>query len=130
MKKYHKIVFVFSLAILLIVISCGEKNKPTTSVSSNALQKDTMIAVMVDVHILEAAVSFNQINAGTTNQNSDKYFDVFKKHSITLEKYEQSLKEYAKNPEELNKMYDQVIEKLSKMQADVNKNNVNSFNSQ
>ena len=107
--------------IVLVVILGSCSNGPTRdkTISENVIPKDSMITVMIDMNILEASINLNQVN-GTTNPNNEKYYDIFKRHNITGVQYDESLKEYSKDPAELSKMYDQVIEKLSKMQARVN----------
>ncbi len=44
------------------------------------------------------------------------WYDIFKKHGITKQQYESSMKWYSSQPQKLNLMYDDVITELTKRQ--------------
>jgi len=78
-----------------------------------------MAAVIIDIHLLEAALNLNAGNVSKETMEEKVNTNIFKKHNITKEQYEESYSFYTENPGELTKVYDIVLSELSKMQASV-----------
>lgn len=70
---------------------------------------------MVDIHLLEATMN---MNIAATDKVSIAV-DVFKKHDITKEQYQESYTFYTEHPEVFTEVYQLVLNDLSKMQAEV-----------
>ena len=79
-----------------------------------------MSEVMVDVHLLEAALNVNALSRDQQIMNSiHPDSDVLKKHNVTREQYKESFTFYSQNPLLLAEVYQFVLNNLSKMQAEV-----------
>lgn len=102
---------------LLLLVFIGCTHRPEVVIPKEILQHDQMVALMVDVHIMESALSIN-MNQGSNSPDSLAYFNVFKKNNTTKKQYEASLTFYTQHPELLNKIYDDVITDISKKQAE------------
>lgn len=81
------------------------------------MQKEKMAEVMVDIHLVEATLN---IHVGKDNPVvSTKKVNIFSRHQITKEQFEESYAFYSKNPELLVEVYQLVLNDLSKLQAEV-----------
>lgn len=109
------------LLILLsctLLFSCVEEEKVV--VPTNVLSQQKMAEVMQDVHLLEAAMTLNVYDHGRKNHEIPlQNFDVFDKHQITKQVYDSSFTFYSLHPYMLWEIYQQIIEDLSKIQAEV-----------
>lgn len=111
----RKTIFIFTCLFLL---ACAEQKKE--GIPSDILSKQKIADVMLDMHLLEAAMSLNTYRPDIIkNGDPAASFDVFDKHKITKDQYNESFEYYAQHPELLNEVYQIVLENLSKMQAEV-----------
>lgn len=110
MKKWT---FIFCLAIL--VASC---NGLLTSKPSGTLSESKMVDVLVDMHITEATVKFgvdSTSHAVDTTEARNRFAEVFRNHSIKPEEFNTSLNYYLEHVEEMDKIYADVINKLTEI---------------
>jgi hypothetical protein len=113
----RKILFIFSLIIALA--GCGDS---AGDAPDGLLAPAKMAEVMVDVQLLEAS-----LNLGTMNPQRVQHVgsiarldaDVMKKHAITRKQYDESFNYYCLHPKQLSEVYQLVLNKLSRMQAEV-----------
>ena len=103
------LIAIFSLLLLSGFIGCHHGSRHV-----EILSRDSLIDVLVDLHISESAYRMNQV--GTGNQTiirRNAYFDwVIKKHHITYQQFDTSFKYYLNDNERFSKMYDLVINKI------------------
>lgn len=79
-----------------------------------------MIALLTDVQIAEAALTQQAtIGKNASDFTASYYKFVFEKHKITSAKYKHSMDWYSQHPELLDKVYEEVINQLSKKQSEV-----------
>lgn len=114
-----KISVIFCITFLCACTSIEERPR----IPDTVLSQEKMAEVMVDIHLLEAALnvsaySRDQIVANPIIPDSD----VLKKNNITRKQYEESFDFYSKNPLLLTEVYQLVLNNLSKMQAEVMNN--------
>lgn len=99
------------------------------------IAQDKMIQVLVDVHLLEAALQYRSPQTPTrapftitpdnpqtpialpTDQKTLPYYDIFAKHAVTRAQYESSLQWYMTDAVLYGQMYDEVINELVRRQA-------------
>lgn len=134
MRKSFAVVVCFVFAL----ISCGEE-KTAVVEPADLVDREKMVAVLADVHLLEAALSLptsapnlvrdrpprlpgQPASMETAPPSFEKkeelgYYDIFKKHGVTREQYEQTMAWYTSHPEKLTVLYDDVITELTKRQA-------------
>lgn len=98
-----------------LLFSCSGSDKVV--IPNDVLQVEKMAEVMVDIHLMEAAMNINAAN--TDKFNTSLRIDIFKKHNITKEQYDKSYDFYTKNPEQLGEVYQMVLNSLSRLQAEV-----------
>jgi len=114
-KSLHPVCFLIALS-LSATFSCS---KPKIIIPSGILTEKEMIPVLVDIHIAQSASSIY------TQQDSIKYGMnemlpyILSIHHIEKSRYDSSLSFYTQHPELMQKMYDEVINELSKKQSEV-----------
>jgi len=111
MKKY------LIVLTAMLIIAC---NQPEEPIPENILPKKIMIGLMVDINILESAVGLKKLKDQDKDEMISKYYDsIFKTHRTNKIAFEESMEYYYKHPELLEKIYEDVIDELSKKQAEV-----------
>lgn len=88
---------------------------------SNLLSKEKMAAVLVDMHIVEGASTFNKIK-GDTLEATDYIKKIYDKHGITDTLFKTSFSYYSKMPGEYEGVYEIVVEELNKIDVEYVKN--------
>ncbi|MFA6400546.1 MAG: DUF4296 domain-containing protein [Salinivirgaceae bacterium] len=110
---------IWLISILLLgTISCSNSES-----NQKIIDKNTMIEVLVDIHIADATLSIANLKINRdTNEIELYYGDVLKKHHITQNQIDNSLKYYTSRPKEFEKIYEKVSEKLAKMESEFQQN--------
>ena len=117
----------FSFLILIILSislgSCsGRKNKLD---KKNLIPEKELISILTDIHLADGLLALPRINSWASSLDSiTSYYQVIEKHGYTKEIMDKTMKYYfLKEPKKLNKIYDQVLGRLSAMESLVVKNN-------
>ena len=103
MKKY--------LFILALIVSCRQqKETPPAYV----LPIEKMVPLMIDIHLVEAAISSKNIARDSSVLLYSLYEkDVFKKHNISDSIYRKNFDYYTSHPAMMDKLYEMVVDSLS-----------------
>ncbi len=114
MKK----IFFYSLIFMASVLaSCSEKK---VEVPVDILSNEKMIAVLTDVEIAEAAKNQHVLMGDTIADFTAASFKfIFDKHKVNAADFQRSMDWYAAHPDMLNKIYEEVVNSLSKKQSEV-----------
>ena len=114
-----KYTFRLSLILIIVLFSACE-SRDSGKVPDGIIPESNMISIMVDLHIVDATISTKHFNLRGNNKKIAKYYNyVLKKHGYDRVEFNKSVRFYSKNPERFDKMYDKVIEKLSKKQETI-----------
>lgn len=110
MESKNRLAILLFLAIILF-LSCNRKRGV---VSSEIIPKDSLINIIVDLHLADA-VLLNPITQSKISDISSNrlYKTVLNKYGITRARFNTSINFYAETPIVLDSIYDKVIEKLS-----------------
>ncbi len=108
------------LALILAIASCGE---PEVEVAPDGLlDKDKFTEVMVDVQLVEG---MKVHKLGPKREKSPDmeamYANIFAKYDITQEGFDATYDYYKARPEEMELIYEQVLDSLSKLDVEVKK---------
>ena len=105
------------LSVSMILFSCKEK-KPETP--SYLLSEGKMIDVMVDMHLVETAQNLKLMGSDTTNRRYQQYFNaIFESHKTNKSDFDSSLFYYSTKTDQMNAIYDKVLEELYEMESEV-----------
>jgi hypothetical protein len=108
------------LAVILIFAGCGE---PEIEVAPEGLlDKDKFTEVMVDVQLLEG---MKVHKLGPKREKSPDmeamYGNIFAKHEIEQEDFDATYDYYKARPDEMEFIFEQVLDSLSKLDVEVKK---------
>jgi hypothetical protein len=106
----RKIAFILAL-LIPVFIACENSvfKKP-----KHLVNEKQMIDMLVDIHLAEA--TFNRMRNDSTVRNSSSvnfYYSVLAKYEVADSVFEKSFVYYASNPKNFEKMYREVMNKLS-----------------
>jgi hypothetical protein len=108
------------LSFILILAGCkpsAEKELPRGLTKDSVIPRSEMISILVDVHILEAALQIQRNKGADPGVPGDFYYQqLFSRYKISKEKFRKNLSWYESDPEKLRKMYEEVIRKLDTLQ--------------
>jgi hypothetical protein len=107
---------------LVFFVLMGCSSPQDTVFPDDVIRPDKMVAVMVDVHLIEGARTGQKI-MGDTLKLEEYYAGVLKKHQLTDEEYQRSFDFYSSRPAEFEAVFDKVIEVLAKKEAEIAKKN-------
>lgn len=115
MRAFRRIFSLLFLAILICATSCGRKR--VEKIPSGIVVPDTMVKVLVDVHLLQASIQLGIGQDGQDTNTKAAFERIWKKHSMTEDKYNKSIEFYTLHPSVLDSIYDKVINTLSLQKA-------------
>jgi len=112
--------FLVLLILLPLFFSCSPKQGISEKkVPVNIIQPDSMVSVIVDMQLTEAVFRELKRIGQYEEKNAKVSFEaVFIKHNISKEKYEESVAYYEQNLETYEKIYENVITRLSQIQTE------------
>ena len=113
----------YSFLIIILFLSfsaCNiEKKEKQDQVPEHIISPEQMDEVLVDIHIVEAALKYKRGIGEKYKLYSNQYFDhVFKKHNISKKQFEESLEYYYKHEKQLDDIYENVLEELQKIKKE------------
>jgi len=117
----------YYLIIIVLFLSCNNNNgdKPL-----KAIPEKQFVSVLVDIHIADAGLNVVNLKKNYANFNADDYYDhVLKKHNVTKEQFNETIKYYSFNLNDFDRIYDQVISELSKADANLRKSDTTDIKS-
>jgi hypothetical protein len=102
---------------LLLLSSCGEEEKKV-KVPDNVLDQEKFSELLVDFALAESASAINIMNLKRPGELDTVYaFNPLIDNNVKRETLDTTLYFYSHHPKEFKKVYEMVLEKLSKMQA-------------
>jgi hypothetical protein len=112
----------YFLCLFVILALFGCKNQQSPSVTDlqkpdSLVPRSQMVRILTDVHLTEAALTYLKTKGNAPKSLSDDYYDaVFSKYKISRKNFESNFDYYKRNPEDLIKMYEEVISNLAILQ--------------
>jgi hypothetical protein len=110
----------YYLTLVLIVSACGNKTlQPKQLVGEKpTLSSATIVDIGVDLHLLASAEN-NQLLSDSSKSGAllPHQTLVFKKYNTNSKAYNKAYTYYAQNTDTIEKIYDDIINKLSVLQA-------------
>lgn len=98
------------------IFSCSKKK---VVVPDNVLKSEKMIAILTDIEIAEAASTQHVTRGDSSNYDAAYLKFVFEKNNVKSNDFVYSMDWYAAHPEFLKKIYEEVVNDLSKKQSEV-----------
>ncbi len=112
MKKWA---YIFCMALLWASCSSIFNSKPV-----GTLSQSQMVDLLVDIHLTEATYKMANDSISRLDDTTgirQRFAQVFRKHDIKPDRFNNSLNYYIEHIEDLNKIYSEVIVKLTEIDA-------------
>lgn len=104
------------MLVAAVLFSCKPKEEDTRP-PANILTEEQLTIVLVDAYLAEGASGINVKNVTGEKFDSVYSFNPAKDNNIDKAIFDSSIAFYSKHPETLNRIYENVLERLSKKQA-------------
>lgn len=102
----------------MLLSACSDATD--VKIPDNVLPKEKMAEVMVDVHLLEATINMSiTVTDKAGFSEKGQLIDVFRRHNVTRQQYDESYIFYTRHPDLLSEVYQLVLNELSKIQVEV-----------
>ena len=113
--KYIAISLVFYTTLLF---SCG--GKTAEEQPENLIKKEIFTEMILELQLIEAHLNEARVNQSVIRDSANNLFqEIFEKHGAALEDFNTTMNYYASQPEELQGIYDAVLESLSEMEFEL-----------
>lgn len=110
-----------NLALLFFLVTFAAAcNSLLSSKPSGTLSESKMTEVLIDIHITEATLRVANDSIARLNDTADlrnRFALVFRKHDVDPDNFNNSLNYYLEHIEELDKIYVEIISRLTELEA-------------
>jgi len=108
-----RMTFIF-LGLTLLLSSCGVENDGVTAFDSDlVIQEDSLILILKDIHLMDAAAKQNVIpNNSKILFKHQQYKAVLEKHGVSRTRFDTTIHVYTQHGEIFDELYDKLIEKI------------------
>jgi hypothetical protein len=112
--------FLLFVFLLFLVAACGEP--PAEVPPSDVLDRSKFTDVMVDVQLIEG-MKIHKLGPKRAKSPDMEamYANIFQKHEVDKESFEKTYDYYKARPDEMELIYEQVLDSLSKLDTEVKK---------
>ncbi len=104
-------------------MACSEQKEAVSSdLPAPTIEREQMINVLVDIHIAEALRQYVRVarDSNFVKQPTTHYYqDIFALHKISPKDFETTFEYYSTTSEEMSAVYEEVMAKISQLEADV-----------
>jgi len=108
------------IPLMFILLTACKSEFP--DVPKDVIAMDKMEVILADMHIADAVAETKaQVGMSEKILIQEYHEQIFNNHSITRAEFLKSYKFYESNPKLLNKMYDDILDKMSKREEAVGK---------
>ncbi|MBA3680161.1 MAG: DUF4296 domain-containing protein [Bacteroidetes bacterium] len=104
-----------SVTVITVMASCLNKNDET-QLPANILNEEEFTKVIVDFALAESTSNINVKNLPADKMDSLYTFNPLTENNVSKSQYDSTITFYSKHPALYKKVYDNVLEELSKMQ--------------
>lgn len=111
MKKYF-----FLILGISVLFSCKSREKELY------IPREKFIAILTDIHIADAYYSTHYHERRTHNDSINLYDGIYKNHGYSKAQFDTTLKYYSIHSDKFDRIYEEVITRLSKSEQDIYQN--------
>jgi len=116
--RHFIVISVFLVGYIYFLNSCKAKDEAIKQ--SDLIHRDSMIAILVDIHLAETMIQTIRRDKDSiqTATIQEYYQTIFKQHQITEYQFSESFNYYSKDIEQFDAMYEEMQTILSKMEEE------------
>ena len=112
-------IYFFLIITILLSVGCNNKQQVENEILTEIIDKDTIVLMLMDIHIADSYLSINPTAGKDKIKAVDFYYSIFDKYGYTKEQFKYSVDYYSKQPQEFEKMYEKVLNKLKAINVDL-----------
>lgn len=113
MKKY------LILVLTVFMVACSFNKTP-----DYVIPQDDMVDIIVDIHLMDGLMSVRSIQEELTQADTSNYYDlIFEKYGYSRADFDTSVFYYGKNINKYDKIYEEVLNELTSLDADIKEEN-------
>ncbi|MDQ3395216.1 MAG: DUF4296 domain-containing protein [Bacteroidota bacterium] len=102
--------YIFFFLLITLAFSCDRKKATPAGI----IPQEKMVGIFIDMHITESKISALNLKRDSTRILFKHYEqEVLNKHNVAKEIYLESFKYYTENVNDMERIYDAVIDSLS-----------------
>lgn len=103
-----------------VMVSCKPKEKDTVPKPDIVLSENQMVNLIFDATLAESSMNFERSKGHDFSSLKDTLYDlILAKHNISLDLFEENLSWYNQHPENMEVIYNKVIDKLQALKTEV-----------
>ena len=103
---------------MTLLSSCG--GKTVEEQPDGLIQKEIFTEMILEFQLIEAHLNQTRVDQSIIRDSANNYFqEIFEKYGASLEGFNSTMNYYASQPEELQGIYDVVLESLSEMEVEL-----------
>ena len=116
--KLNKLLTILIISILIIGCSKNPSNE-------TRIEESKFIDVLVDIHLADAILVVKGYRVRTDSTKIRLFYnDVLLNHNVTQKQIQNTFKFYASNPKKFEAIYEQVSERIIKLEEENKKENI------
>src|SRR5262245_11637473 len=109
------------LILSFIALAVGSCKRREEKVPGNLISPDSMVSILVNIHLAEAAANITRINDVQSFKARELYPAIFKTHRTDSITFHSSFDYYLQRPKKLETIYDKVLNELSRRESEAGK---------
>jgi hypothetical protein len=107
------------LGLVWIMVSCSSPKSELLQAglpADSVIQHDEMVKILVDMHLVEAALDLQRTRAADTPQLTQNYYQwLCRKYHISFHRLRENINYYKMDPASIGKIYKEVSKELNDM---------------
>lgn len=107
------------ILLLVLTFTACQKNKGITG--DEFIEREVLVDVLVDIHLMDGVTQDRKFGRKYDVDSLDIFTPILEKHQVTKQMFDTTMFVYSRNPELLDKVYNDVLIKLNVMLDENNK---------
>jgi hypothetical protein len=109
----------YLLILICLLFACSNSDE---KIPENILSENTFKSILKEIHLAEATFELHKTKGmgKAKNELANSYQNIYSENAISEEDFKTTLEYYSVNPEKLEKIYDKVLEELTKERTTLN----------
>ncbi len=105
--------------LLISVFACDVDSSKSTDIASISI--DEFSVILEEVHLAEATYQLNKISDVKSAEKGllQSYERIFKEYNTNKSEFKRNLKYYSKHTDQLEKVYEEILERLKEIQSNL-----------
>ena len=109
------------ILILLLVLTFTACQKKKSITGEAFIEREVLVDVLVDIHLMDGVTQDRKFGRKYDVDSLDIFTPILEKHQVTKQMFDTTMFVYSRNPELLDKVYNDVLIKLNVMLDENNK---------